>query len=154
EIASLTAGEDSDAGSKMGFEVEIGRLLKERVKRRGAKEAIELEMADTVLAGRYFMGGGDDIEAALIEDDRVRLDFSLLRIFARGFVFGGANPPLENRPVDRAQDAVLPLVAFGRHAANEQDLAIGLIVLPDRRRQFFLQLAPERLDCMPKGSAG
>ena len=97
-------------------------------------------------ARRNFVRGGDDIQAALIKHDRVRLDFSLLRVFAGRLILGLHDAPLENRPVDRAQDAVLPLVAFGGHAADVEHLAIGFVVLPDRSRQLVLQLAPERFD--------
>ena len=45
----------------MGFEVEIGRLLKKGVERRGPQKAIELQMANAIFPGSNFVGSRDDV---------------------------------------------------------------------------------------------
>src|SRR4051794_9966302 len=114
----------------MRFQVKIGRLLKEGIERRRPQKAVQLEVANTVLARRNLVRGGDDVQAALIKDDGIGFDLSLLGVFAWRLVFSDDDAALEDGPVDGAQDAVLPLVAFGGHAADEENLAIRFIVLP------------------------
>src|SRR5437868_14753625 len=80
EVASFAAGEDADAGAEVRFKIETGRFLKEGVERCGLEEAVELEMANAVLPRRYLVRGGHDVKPALIKDDGVGLDFSLLRV--------------------------------------------------------------------------
>src|SRR5436190_10741470 len=138
EVAGLAAGEDADALPEMSFQVKIGRLLKEGVERRRPQETIELEVANAVLSLRNFMGRGDDVQTALIENHGVRLDLAILRVLARRLILGLDDSLFQNGPVDRAQNAVLPLIALGGHAADVEHLPIGLVVLPNRAGQLVL----------------
>ena len=92
--ASLAAGKDAYPRAEVRFEIEIGRFLKEGVERRGFQEAVELEMANAVMARRNFVRGGDDVEAALIKDDGIGLDLPLLRVLSRGLIDGQDDAPL------------------------------------------------------------
>src|SRR5438477_12844354 len=107
-------------------------------------------MADAVWTGWNLAGRGDDIEASLVKYDGVGFDLSAPRVSAGWLILGLHNPVLENSAVNRAQYAVLPLIAFGWHAANVEHLAIGLVMLPDGVGELVFELAPEGFDPLPK----
>src|SRR5262245_55692875 len=154
EIPCHAAGENADPLSQVLFEIEVRRPFKARWKRRGPQKAVELQMTDAVLLQRNFVGRRDNVQAALIKDDGIRLNLPLLRVSAQRLILGLQDAVCHDGPMNGVENSMLPLVTLRRQAADKKCLPIFLIVLPDGRRQFVLQLVPERLDRVPERRAG
>src|SRR5437762_14338528 len=117
----------------MFFEIKVGRLLKVGIERRRPQKAVELEMANAILSRWNLAGCRNDVEAGLIEHDSVGLDLPLLWVLSRGLILGANDPLVHDRPVDRTQNSMLPLVALGRQAADVEHLPVRFVMLPNRR---------------------
>ena len=91
----------------------------------------------------------------MIEHNTVRFDATPCGIgLAQTLIFNFKDAVLQNTTVDCLEHSVVFLVALGGHTQDVQDLAIFLVVRPNRARQTLLDLAPEALDAIPERSAG
>src|SRR5437667_12653668 len=63
EISRLATGKNADSLAQVSFQIKIGRLLEVRIERRRPQKAVELEMANAVFPWRYYVGGGDAVQA-------------------------------------------------------------------------------------------